>query len=348
MRATVIHAPGDIRLEDVPQPEILSDTDAIVQVVASCVCGSDLWGYRGISEVKEPKRIGHEFVGIVTEIGASVAQITVGDFVISPFTFQDNTCSLCRLGVHTSCVNGGFWGNPDKHGHPVDGGQGEFVRVPYADGTLVATPETPDESMLPHLLTLSDVFPTGHHAAVSAGVKPGSSVVVIGDGAVGLSAVLASKRLGASTIISMSRHENRQRLAVEFGATHLIAQRGREGAAEVKEICQGIGADYALECVGTNDSMRQAMLSVRPGGHVGYVGVPHDVRLNIPAMFGNNVSLAGGVAPVRAYIDELLPEVWNRSLAPGLVFDREYQLADVAQAYADMDQRHTIKSLLVP
>lgn len=348
MRATMIYSPGDIRLEEVPDPQLQTDNDAIVQVVSSCVCGSDLWPYRGVSEVKEPRRIGHEFIGIVTKVGADVTDFEPGDFVIAPFVFSDNTCKICAKGIHTSCQNGGFWGAPDKEGLPVDGCQGEFVRVPLADGTLVKVPNLPDESMLPHLLALSDVFPTGHHAAVSAGVTPGSSVVVVGDGAVGLSAVLAAKRLGATKIVAMSRHEDRQAVAKEFGATHLVAERGKIGANEAREICDGIGADFVLECVGTNDSMRQASLSARPGGKIGYVGVPHDIRLNIPAMFGANISLSGGVAPVRAYLPELLPEVLSGQIAPGRVFDRTYALADVADAYRDMDERKTIKALLKP
>ncbi len=348
MRATMIYSPRDIRLEEVPDPQLHTDNDAIVQVVSTCVCGSDLWPYRGINEVKAPRRIGHEFVGLVTAVGAGVADVQPGDFVISPFAYSDNTCKICAKGIHTSCPNGGYWAAPDKYGFPVDGGQGEFVRVPFADGTLVKVPGTPAESVIPHLLALSDVFPTGHHAAVSAGVTPGSSVVVVGDGAVGLSAVLAAKRLGAAKIVAMSRHDDRQALAKEFGATHFVAERGQTGANEVREICDGIGADYVLECVGTDESMRQSILCARPGGSIGYVGVPHDVRLDLPALFGSNISLSGGVAPVRAYLPELLPEVLSGQILPGRVFDRTYQLADVADAYRDMDERKTIKALLKP
>ena len=253
---------------------------------------------------------------------------------------------MCQRGVHTSCVQGGFWGSDDRSGHFADGGQGEIVRVPLADGTLVATPEQPDEALVPHLLTLSDVFPTGHHAAVSAGVSAGSTVAVVGDGAVGLSAVLAAKRLGAAKVVAMSRHEDRQRIARAFGADEIVAERGKEGAAAVREILDGIGADQVLECVGTADSMKQAMLSTRPGGRVGYVGVPHGVELNVPAMFGRNVGLVGGVAPARAYIEELLPDVLDGTVTPGQVFDQTLPLDKVADGYQAMDERTSIKTML--
>lgn len=346
MRATVLHSPRDIRLDDVADPQLHTDGDAVVRVVASCVCGSDLWPYRGINEVKKPQRIGHEFVGIVEQVGAGVQTLAVGDFVIAPFTFSDNTCALCERGVHPSCVKGGFWGTPDRDGHLADGGQGELVRVPQADGTLVATPEQPDEDLLRHVLTLSDVFPTGHHAAVSAGVTAGSTVAVVGDGAVGLSAVLAARRLGAGRVVAMSRHEDRQRLAREFGADEVVAERGKEGAAAVREILDGIGADHVLECVGTADSMKQAMLSARPGGRIGYVGVPHDVELNVPAMFSRNLGIAGGVAPVRAYLDELLPDVLDGTVRPGAVFDLAVPLDQVADGYRAMDERTAVKTML--
>ena len=346
MRATVLHATRDIRLEDVDTPQLIDDGDAIVRVVAACICGSDLWPYRGLPEIDGPQRIGHEFVGIVEAVGSAVQTIQPGAFVIAPFAFSDNTCVMCRRGVHTSCVNGGFWANDDRNGHLADGGQGEIVRVPLADGTLVATPDQPEESLIPHLLTLSDVFPTGHHAAVGAGVTPGSTVAVVGDGAVGLSAVLAAKRLGAGRVVAMSRHEDRQRIAREFGADEVVAERGKEGAALVREILDGIGADHVLECVGTADSMTQAMLSTRPGGRVGYVGVPHGVRVNVPAMFYNNVGLVGGVAPARAYIEELLPDVFDGTVTPGLVFDQTLPLDQVADGYRAMDERTAIKTML--
>lgn len=339
MRATVLHSPGDIRLDTLPDPEIEADTDAIVRVVASCVCGSDLWPYRGLNgEQKGPHQIGHEHVGVVERVGASVSDLAVGDFVIAPFKYSDNTCVHCRNGVQTSCVNGGFY----------SGCQAELVRVPQADGTLVTVSGEVDEKLVPHLLALSDVFPTGHHCAVTAGVGPGSTVTVVGDGAVGLSAVLAAKRLGAGTIIAMSRHEDRQEIAKRFGADHIVSARGKDGAAEVKEILGGIGADAVLECVGTKESMKQAFMSLRPGGTVGYVGVPHGVEVPVNIMFGNNFNLAGGVAPVRQYLDELLPDVLSGATRPGDVFDLVTTLDDVAGAYRQMDERTAIKALLKP
>jgi threonine dehydrogenase-like Zn-dependent dehydrogenase len=346
MRATVLHAPRDIRLDDVDDAQLLTDTDAVVRVVASCICGSDLWPYRGVNPVTEPRHIGHEFVGVVEQVGASVSTVSVDDFVIAPFTFSDNTCAHCVHGVHTSCVNGGFWGATDKQGHFANGCQGELVRVPWADGTLVATPSQPDQELVAQLLTLADVFPTGHHAAVSAGVTAGSTVAVVGDGAVGLSAVLAAKRLGAGRIVAMSRHADRQALARTFGADEVVAARGTDGAAEVREILDGIGADFVLECVGTGDSMKQAMFSARPGGRIGYVGMPHDVTLNVPAMFGRNIGIAGGVAPVRNYLEELLPDVLDGTISPGDVFDHKVPLDQVADGYRAMDERTAIKTML--
>lgn len=339
MRATVIHGPGDIRLDEVPDARLEDDTDAVVRVVAACVCGSDLWPYRGANGPQDgPSRIGHELVGLVEHVGSAVADVQVGDFVIAPFLYSDGTRAHCRNGVQTSCVNGGGY----------DGAQAEPVRVPFADGTLVRVPQPVDEALVPHLLTLSDVFPTGHHAAVAARVGPGSTVAVVGDGAVGLSAVLAAKRLGAATVVAMSRHEPRQALARRFGADHVVATRGKEGAAEVKEVLDGIGADSVLECVGTKDSMKQAFQSARPGGTVGYVGVPHGVELNVPVMFRTNTALAGGVAPVRAYLDDLLPDVLSGAVTPGDVFDLELGLSDVAEAYRAMDERRAVKVLLRP
>lgn len=337
MRATVLHSPGDIRLDTLDDPQLQDDTDAVVRVVASCVCGSDLWGYRGLNgEQTEPRQIGHEFIGVVEQVGAEVADVAIGDFVIAPFLYSDNTCAICLKGTHTSCVNGGGYA----------GCQCELVRVPWADGTLVTVPQPVDESLYPHLLSLSDVFPTGHHAAVSAGVGPGSTVVVVGDGAVGLSAVLAAKRLGAAEIIVMSRHEPRQALAREFGVDHVVETRGKEGASEVKEILGGIGADCVLECVGTKESMKQAFSSLRPGGTVGYVGLPHGVELNVPVMFATNSNLVGGVAPVRHYLEDLLPDVLSGAIQPGKVFDLTLPLDGVADAYRAMDDRTAIKALL--
>jgi threonine dehydrogenase-like Zn-dependent dehydrogenase len=348
MRATLLHAPGDIRLEDVPDPVIQRPTDAVVRVTASCVCGSDLWPYRGVSRVSRPRRIGHEFVGVVEEVGAEVSSVRPGDFVIAPFVWADNTCDRCRDGVQTSCRQGGGWGGPDPDGNLVDGGQGEYVRVPFADGTLVTVPGHPEESQLPSLLTLSDVMGTGWHAAVSARVEKGDTVVVVGDGAVGLCGVLAASRLGAGRVIAMSRHASRQQVATEFGATDLVAERGEEGVAAVLDLTDGRGADAVLECVGTGDSMTQAFGCARPGGRVGFVGVPHGVEVPVREMFGRNVSLAGGVAPVRRYLERLRDDVLSGDIDPGRVFDLTLPLEQVADAYAAMDERRAIKVMLRP
>ncbi|WP_449385075.1 zinc-dependent alcohol dehydrogenase family protein [Cellulomonas soli] len=349
MRATVIHGPHDVRLETVPDPVIRRPTDAIVRVVAACVCGSDLWAYRGVRPTGEPSRIGHEFVGVVEEVGADVTSIRPGQFVIAPFSIADSTCVHCRHGVHTSCEQLAWWGAPDHEGIPSDAGQGEYVRVPLADGTLVATPEQPSGELLPHVLTLSDVMGTGHHAARAGQVGPGSSVVVVGDGAVGLCAVIAARRLGAERIVAMSRHADRQQLAQRFGATDVVAERGAEGVAHVRDLLDGIGADSVLECVGTKESMQQALDSTRPGGRVGFVGVPAGgPELPVQQMFSRNVSVGGGVAPVRGYIPDLLGDVWSGAIEPGLVFDLVLPLDEVAEAYAAMDERRAIKSMLLP
>lgn len=349
MRATVIHGERDVRLDEVADPVLSTGGDAIVRVVAACVCGSDLWPYRGVTPTTEPHRIGHEFVGIVEEVGADVSKIRVGDFVIAPFYDCDNTCVNCRNGVSTSCLAGGWWGSDDRLGGFADGGQGERVRVPHADGTLVATAEQPSDDQVPGLLTLADVMGTGHHAAVSAGVGPGSTVVVVGDGAVGLCAIIASKRLGASRIVAMSRHASRQELARRFGATDIVEERGDEGVARIQDLFDGIGADCVLECVGTKESMDQAIRSTRPGGMVGYVGAPNGgPELPVRPLFNRNVGVNGGIAPVRGYIEELLPEVLSGAIEPGLVFDLDLPLAEVAEAYAAMDERRAVKVLLRP
>ncbi|WP_426625624.1 zinc-dependent alcohol dehydrogenase family protein [Leifsonia sp. McL0607] len=349
MLATLIHGERDVRLEEVPDPVLSTGGDAIVRVVAACVCGSDLWPYRGVTRTTSPRRIGHEFVGVVEEVGPQVRAIAVGDFVIAPFYDCDMTCLNCRNGVSTSCLHGGAWGANDQLGGFADGGQGQKIRVPHADGSLVATPEYPADDLIPSLLALSDVMGTGHHAAVSAGVAEGSTVVVVGDGAVGLCAVLASARLGASRIVAMSRHESRQALAREFGATDIVAERGDAGVAAVKELFDGIGPDCVLEAVGTKESMDQALHSARPGGMVGYVGVPNGgAELPIRTLFGTNVGVNGGVAPVRNYVEELLPEVWSGAIQPGRVFDLELPLSDIAEAYAAMDERRAIKALVRP
>jgi threonine dehydrogenase-like Zn-dependent dehydrogenase len=338
MRATTIHAPGDIRVEDVPDPTIQRPTDAIVKVVAGCVCGSDLWPYRGENPISAGSTIGHECVGVVEEVGAEVSDFRPGDFVVVPFCHCDNTCPHCAAGVQSACVNLGM----------TSSGQGEYARVGQADGSLVATDGVPDPSLVPSLLALSDVMPTGWHAAVSAGVTPGGSAVVVGDGAVGLCGVLAAAVMGAETIVAMSRHQDRQELATAFGATHIVAERGREGAAAVKEITGGVGADAVLECVGTDDSMGTAFAVARPGATVGFVGVPHGVELPVGKMFQKNVGLRGGIAPVRRYLPELLDLVVAGRIDPGRVFDLTLPLDEAPEAYRAMDERRAIKVLLEP
>jgi len=349
VRATVIHGERDIRLEQVADPVIHRPTDAIVQVTATCVCGSDLWPYRGIQQTKEPHPIGHEFIGTVAEVGSEVATLKVGDFVITPFACSDGTCANCLNGVQTSCLHGAWFGSTDSHGDAMNGAQGEYVRVPVADGTLVVTPEAPTDDQVASFLALTDVMGTGHHAAVSARVGKGSSVVVVGDGAVGLCAVLAARRLGAERIIAMSRNPDRQALATEFGATDIVAERGEEGVAKVRDLLDGIGADAVLEAVGTKQSMEQALATTRPGGFVGYVGVPSGgPELPLGQMFGDNLNVAGGVASVRAYIPELLTDVLSGAIDPGRVFDRRLPLEEVAEAYLGMDERRSIKTMLLP
>lgn len=351
MRATLIHAPGDIRVEECPDPKLMNDTDAIVKVTASCVCGSDLWPYRGISPVTKPRRIGHEFIGVVTQIGAAVTKVKAGDFVVAPWANSCGQCPPCRNGVHVACEHRAPWGSNDEQGHPVDGGQGEFVRVPNADGTLVVVPglSEPDEKLSKSLLALSDVMGTGHHAAVSARVEAGRSVVVVGDGAVGLSGVLAAKRLGATRIIAMSRHADHAELAKEFGATDIVSERGAEAAEKVRELLGGVLADSVLECVGTAESMEQALACVRPGGALGFVGVPHgNEGLSLGVLFSKNISVAGGAASTRAYLPELLEDVLAGTINPGLVFDSVMPLERSAEAYKAMDERKAIKVMLIP
>ena len=338
MRVTTLHGPRDIRLQDGPEPTVEVPTDALVRVVASCICGSDLWPYRGEDDFTDGGTIGHESVGVVEELGSEVSGFSVGDFVVVPFCHCDNTCPVCAAGMQSACQNLGF----------TETGQSEYVRVTQAGGSLVRTPEHPDASMLPALLALSDVMATGWHAAVSAGVTKGSSAVVVGDGAVGLCGVLAAREMGAERIIAMSRHEPRQAVARQFGATHVIEQRGKEGTAAVRELTDGIGADAVLECVGTHDAMRTAVSSARPGGGVGFVGVPHGVEIPVRSMFGRNVALQGGVAPVRKYLPELMERVLSGSLDPSPVFDLTLPLEDVAEGYRAMDERRAIKVLLEP
>lgn len=347
MRATVLYGTRDVRVDEVPDPVIQRPGDAVVRIVASCVCGSDLWPYRGVRPVREPCRIGHELVGVVEEVGSDVRTVSRGDFVIAPFVLSDGTCANCRNGMFTSCLNGAGWGGDDEDGCFVDAGQGEFARVAMADGTLVRTPEPPDDALVPSLLALSDVMGTGHHAPVSAGVGPGMTVAVVGDGAVGLCAVLAARRLGAERIIAMSRHDDRAAVARRFGADEIVAERGDEGAQVIRDRTNGIGADAVLECVGTKESMQQALDSTRPGGRVGYVGVPAGgPELPIGQLFSDNITVGGGVAPVRAYLPGLLADVLAGRLDPSPVFDATYALDDVADAYRDMDERRVIKPLL--
>ena len=338
MRVTTIHGPNDIRLEERPRPEISAPTDAVIKITAGCICGSDLWPYRGANEVTPGDTIGHEMVGVVEEVGSDVTSFAPGDFVIVPFCTCDNTCPHCRNGAHSACRNGGF----------TTGGQGEYGLVGQAEGSLVKTESMPDADMIPSILTLSDVFPTGWHCAVSARVKKGDTVVVVGDGAVGLCGVLAAAQMGAEQVIAMSRHESRQVIAREFGATHVVAERGREGAAAIRELTDGVGADAVLECVGTDDAMQQAFAVARPGSMVGFVGVPHGVELPVSRMFAKNVGLAGGVAPVRRYLPELLDLVTSGTVNPGLVFDTVLPLSEVAAGYKAMDERTAIKVLLEP
>jgi threonine dehydrogenase-like Zn-dependent dehydrogenase len=347
MKATVIHGARDIRVEAVPDPAVRLPTDAVVRVTAACVCGSDLWPYRGVVDVRPPARIGHEFVGVVEEVGAEVVTVRPGDFVIAPFSIGDGVCVHCRNGVHTSCVRHAWWGSEDSAGR-IDGGQGEAVRVPFADGVLVVVP-APGAELIPSLLALCDVMSTGHHAALAAGVGPATTVVVVGDGAVGLCGVLAARRLGAERIIAMSRHPDRQRLATEFGATDIVPERGDEGVAKVHDLLGGVGADAVLEAVGTKQSMEQAIGAARPGGRVGYVGVPvGGAELPIRRLFDANITVGGGIAPARAYIEKLLVDVLDGTINPGRVFDVELPLERAAEAYAAMDERRAIKVMLRP
>jgi threonine dehydrogenase-like Zn-dependent dehydrogenase len=337
MFGAVIHAPGDVRYEERPEPEILEPTDAVIRVTAACVCGSDLWRFRGISPVPKPTPIGHEYCGVVEAVGAEVTTVKPGEVVVGGFNPCDNTCAACRKGATANCLNAAHY----------EGCQAERLRVPLADGTLVATPEVPDEDLIPSILTLSDVMCTGWHAAVSAGVGPSTSVAVVGDGAVGLCAVLAAVQLGAPTVIAMSRHEARQKVATAFGATHIVVERDEAGIAAVQELTEGIGADCVLECVGTEEARLQASGAVRVGGTIGLVGVPHG-DLPVERFFWKNIGIKGGPANCRAYLPYLLDLVLSRTINPGLVFDLELPLSEIAEAYAAMDSRRAIKSLVRP
>lgn len=335
-----MYGPGDVRVEEREVPRLVAPTDAILKVTASCICGSDLWPYRGADATFEPTPMGHEYVGVVEQVGADVHTIKVGDFVVGSFFASDNTCEICRSGYQTHCVQ--------RQPGAASGGQAEYLRVPLADGTLVATPGLPDADLVPSLLAASDVLGTGWFAAVAAEVGPGKTVAVVGDGAVGLLGVLAAKQLGAERIIAMSRHAERQALAVEFGATDLVTERGDAGVARIKELTGGLGAHSTMEAVGTQESMMQAIRATRPGGHVGYVGVSHDVTLPGQELFFSGVHLHGGPAPVRQYLPELIDLIWNRQIDPGKVFDLTLPLDRAADGYRAMDDRTAIKVLLQP
>ena len=346
MRATVFHAAGDVRVEDVPDAAILEPSDAIVRVTHACICGSDLWFYRGDAKWKPGWRTGHEFMGIVEDVGRDVRSVKKGDRVFAPFAYSDGTCEFCRKNVQTSCEHGGYWGGADN-----DGGQGEAVRAPLADGTLVKIPDgaAGDEGLLAAILPLTDVMGTGHHAAVSAGVHARSLVAVIGDGAVGLCGVLAAKRLGAERIVMFGRHDVRLDIARRFGATDIVRERGDEAVARALELTSG-GPDAVLECVGNEASMAMASGMARPGGTIGFVGVPYGSQkgLNLGRMFGQNIALRGGVAPVRAYADELLADVLAGRLDASPVFDRTVDLDGVPDGYAAMDGRKAVKVMVRP
>jgi threonine dehydrogenase-like Zn-dependent dehydrogenase len=338
VQATMLYGPRDVRFEERPDPAIIEPTDAILRVSAACVCGSDLWPYRGIAPITQPTPMGHEYVGIVEEVGSAVKNIKPGQFVVGSFATSDNTCPHCQFGYHSSCVQREF----------MSAAQAPLLRVPLADGTLVATRGSPSDDLIPSLLTASDVLGTGWFAADAANVKPGSTVVVVGDGAVGLLGVLSARQMGAERIIAMSRHETRQQLAREFGATDIVIERGDEGVARIKDLTNGIGAHSVIEAVGTQESMMQAIHSTRPGGHVGFVGVLHNVEVPGEEFFFSHVHLHGGPAPVRRFLPELIDLIWSRKIDPGKVFDLTLPLEQVAEGYRAMDERRAIKALLRP
>jgi len=338
MRATVLYGPRDIRIEEREDPRIIEPTDAVIRIPATCVCGSDLWPYRGLQPIAGPTPMGHEYCGIVEEVGSAVRRVKRGQFVVGSFATSDNTCPNCLFGYQSSCVRREF----------MLRAQAPFLRVPLADGTLVPTPGIPSDDLVPSLLATSDVLGTGWFAADAANVKPGATVAVVGDGAVGLLGVLSARQMGAERIIAMSRHESRQKLAREFGATDIVTERGDEGVARVKELTKGVGADSVLECVGTQESMMQAIQAARPGGHVSYVGVPHEVKLDGAYLFFTHVHLHGGPAPVRRYLPKLIDLVLDGKINPGKVFDLVLPLDQVAEGYRAMDERRAIKALLRP
>jgi threonine dehydrogenase-like Zn-dependent dehydrogenase len=344
MRATIIHGAGDIRVETVPDPKLRQPTDALVRVLSACICGSDLWPYGSMPASEVGRPIGHEFLGVVEDVGSEVSGLKAGDVVVAPFVWADNTCDFCSEGLQTSCRHGGLWGRDG-----VDGGQGEAVRVPQAQGTLVKLPVGEDSALLPSLLTLSDVFPTGHHCARTAGVNSTTSVTVIGDGAVGLCAVLAARRLGAERIILMGRHTDRTDLGLDFGATDVVSERGAEGIEKVRELTGGDGTHRVLECVGLLPAMETAIGVVRDGGVISRVGAPQyeEVPMDFAA-FLRNITLTGGVAPARAYIEELLPDILEGRIEPGKVFDRTLPLNDIPDGYRAMADREALKVLVRP
>jgi threonine dehydrogenase-like Zn-dependent dehydrogenase len=344
MRATIMYAAGDVRVEDVPDATIVDPTDAIVRVTRACICGSDLWPYASMERSDGGQSMGHEAIGVVEDVGSQVAAVKPGDVVVMPFAFSDGTCAFCDEGLPTACVHVGFFGN-----NGMNGAQAEALRIPFADGTLYPLPVGEDDALMPALLTLSDVLGTGHHAAVGAQVAPGRRAAVVGDGAVGLCAVLAAKRLGAEQIIILGRHPDRLALARDFGATDVVPERGEEAVQRVRELTGGEGVHSVLECVGHGASMDTAIGIARPGGHIGRVGVPQEETLpgSLPAFFGN-LHITGGPAPVRAYIDELLPEVLDGRLDPGRVFDRTVGLDDVPDGYRAMAERESIKVMVRP
>jgi threonine dehydrogenase-like Zn-dependent dehydrogenase len=340
VRGAVLYGPRDVRFEERPDPTIIEPTDAIIRISAACVCGSDLWPYRGIEPITQPTPMGHEYCGIVEEIGSAVENIKPGQFVVGSFWASDNTCEICQAGYQSRCV--------DARPMGTEGAQAPWLRVPLADGTLVATPDIPSDDLIPSLLAASDVLGTGWFGAVAAAIGPGKTVAVVGDGAVGLCAVLAARQLGAERIIAMSRHESRQKLAREFGASDIVTERGDEGVARIKDMTDGLGAHSVVEAVGTQESMMQAIRSTRPGGHVGFVGVTWDVQLPGMELFFATVHLHGGPAPVRRFLPELIDLIWNRKIDPGKVFDLSLPLDEVAEGYRAMDERRAIKTLLRP
>jgi threonine dehydrogenase-like Zn-dependent dehydrogenase len=342
VRAAVFQQPFVIEVVDRPDPRIENSTDAVVRVTTTCVCGSDLWYFRGLSPREHGQTIGHEFLGVVEAVGSGVSELKEGDFVIAPFMWRDGDCVHCRFGVPTSCTRGGLWGAPG-----ADGGQGEYVRVPFADATLVVVPAgAATSAVIPSLLALSDVMGTGHHAAVLSGVRAGSVVAVVGDGAVGLCGVIAAHRLGASRVIALSRHPSRSALAVGFGATDIVPERGPDAATAIRDLTAGVGVDAVLECVGTSESMSTAFDIVRPGGGIGFVGVPHGVELPVSKIFSSNIRVAGGLAPAREYLPDLLEDVLSGTISPGDVFDTEASLESIAAGYRAMDDRTATKVIV--